>query len=226
MPAAAVSAGIGAAGSVAGGIASGKGAKKAAKIQAQAQREQMARLEAIYNRNASNFQGEINQGNTAQQRQLDMLGLGDPKFDATAVLRNTPGYQFRFSEGLKGVNTNAYASGLGLSGATLKALQRNGQNTADQTYQQYLANIGDIANRGTAAKGTLAGVSTNFANSANQVTQHGADNASDAAILKAQSFANMLKGVSGAAASAYGSSFGQPSASSGGNAIVTYGRGF
>ena len=74
----------------------------------------------------------------------DLLGLGDdPNYDATAYLRQTPGYQFKLSEALRGVNSNAYASGLGNSGATFKALQERAMGVADQGFNNYLAQVGD-----------------------------------------------------------------------------------
>lgn len=46
-----------------------------------------------------------------------------------------PGYQFRLDEGNKGVERSAAARGGQLSGATMKALARFGQNTASGEYQ-------------------------------------------------------------------------------------------
>jgi hypothetical protein len=46
-----------------------------------------------------------------------------------------PGYSFRMSEGMKGLERSAAARGGLLSGATLKGVQRFGQDLASQEYQ-------------------------------------------------------------------------------------------
>jgi len=211
MPAAVVAAGIGAAGSVAGGVASGKGAKSAAKIQAQSQAQQLALQKSIYDENASRFGTDIQSGDAASGRINDLLGLSGNKVDASAILHNTPGYQFRVDEALKGVNSNAYASGQGNSGATLKALQRQAMNVADGTFNTYVDQVGSVANRGSAAKGALAGVSTNYANASNNISQNAADTAAGYQMFKAQNFNNALSGVIKAGGQAFGSSYGAPS---------------
>ena len=143
MPASVVSAGIGAVGSVAGGISSGKGAKKAAAIQAQSAAEQRALLAKLYGENVARFGVENDNGDIAQQRIMDLLGMstGDNAVDVTALLRSTPGHEFSMSEALRGVNSNAYASGQGNSGATLRALQKTAQGTADQGFSNYLNQV-------------------------------------------------------------------------------------
>ena len=208
MPAAAIGAGASAVGSVAGGISSGKGAKKAAKIQAQSAREQRALLTDIYNQNASRFGSEISNGDVAQQRIMDLLGLSGNDVNATEVLRSTPGYQFRLDEALRGVNSNAYASGLGLSGATLRALQGTAMGVADQGFNNYLGQVDSVANRGSTAKSNLAGVSQNYANSSNAVSQQAADTAANYQLFKAANFNNTLQGLLNAGGQAFGSSYG------------------
>jgi hypothetical protein len=84
-------------------------------------------------------------GITAQNRILTLLGLegGDtssPDFGkygrdfSTADFEADPGYGFRMSEGMKAVERSAAARGGLLSGATLKGIQRFGQDTASNEY--------------------------------------------------------------------------------------------
>ena len=136
MPVALIGAGIAAAGSVAGGVASGKGASKAAQIQANSANQQLALQKSIYDQNATRFGTDIQSGDAASGRINDLLGLSGNKIDASTLLHNTPGYQFRVDEALKGVNSNAYATGQGDSGATLKALQDRAMGVADSTFQR------------------------------------------------------------------------------------------
>ena len=85
-----------------------------------------------------------------------------------------PSYQWRFDEGMKGVENSAAARGMQLSGATLKGLTRWGQGAASQEYQSawnrdagyknrqynYLAGT---SNRGLSATGINASAGQNYA---------------------------------------------------------------
>ncbi len=84
-------------------------------------------------------------GLTAQNRMLTLLGLkggeaGAPDYgryakDFTmADFEADPGYGFRMSEGMKALERSAAARGGLLSGATLKGIQRFGQDTASAEY--------------------------------------------------------------------------------------------
>lgn len=208
MPAAIIPAAIGAAGAVGGGIASGKGAKKAAKIQQQAANQQLALQQRLYNENAARFSPDIGRGDQAAQRLQDILGLSGNAVDATALLRATPGYEFRLGEALRGVNSNAYARGLGNSGATMRALQATAQGIADQGFNTYVGQVGDVVNRGLGGKSSLAGVSQNYGNSANAVSQNAADTAANYQMFKSANMANTIGGLLRAGGQVFGSSYG------------------
>jgi hypothetical protein len=64
-----------------------------------------------------------------------LLGGGDAD-QRNAFLRNTPGFDFAFSEGQRAVNTAAGTAGLFGSGARAKALTRFGQGLAGGTLTQ------------------------------------------------------------------------------------------
>ena len=202
-----IGAAIGAVGSVAGGIASGKGAKKAARIQAQSAREQRALMEKLYKQNEARFGSEVANGDIAGQRIMDLLGLSGNDINATQMLRSTPGYQFRMDEALRGVNANAYASGQGNSGATLRALQKTSQGLADQMFNTHLAQVSSVADRGSQAKSALAGVSTQYGRDAAAVSQNAADSAANYQLFKAANFNNMLSGLLKAGGQVFGSSY-------------------
>lgn len=84
-------------------------------------------------------------GLTAQNRLLELLGLGGnaaaPGYGSLARdfsmtdFQTDPGYGFRMSEGMKALERSAAARGGLLSGATLKGVQRFGQDLASQEYQ-------------------------------------------------------------------------------------------
>ena len=84
-------------------------------------------------------------GLTAQNRLLTLLGLGGqetaPEYGryardfGRADFTADPGYGFRMSEGMKALERSAAARGGLLSGATLRGVQRFGQDLASQEYQ-------------------------------------------------------------------------------------------
>jgi hypothetical protein len=72
--------------------------------------------------------------------------------------KEDPGYQFRLSEGLKGVERSAAAKGMQLSGRTLKGLGRYAQDYASDEFgkayarrQQGISNLYNLASMGQAA---------------------------------------------------------------------------
>jgi len=91
-------------------------------------------------------------GMTAQNRLMTLLGLSpggdsgitvdpnDPNFGkysrdfGMADYQADPGYAFRLSEGMKGLQNSAAAKGLLSSGSTLKGITDYGQNMASQEY--------------------------------------------------------------------------------------------
>lgn len=71
-------------------------------------------------------------------------GYSDPTVamqNALQALTQTPGYQFSLGQGLEAIQRSAAAKGNLMSGKTLMAMQQFGQNMAQQTYQQALANL-------------------------------------------------------------------------------------
>lgn len=212
MPAAAIGAGA----AVAGGIASGKGASKAAKIQAQSQREQIARLEAMYNTNKELMTPTFENGAAAQSRINTMLGLpGGDGSDPTAVLASTPGYQFAQNQAMNAVNANAYARGAGNSGAAIKALQDRAGNIASQNYNNYMSQVGGVADRGVGAMNGLVSQGNYSTGAINTVSQTSADNQAANAVFQGQNISNTLKAVAGSAGEAFGSSYSTPNLSPG-----------
>lgn len=134
---------------------------------------------------------------------------------ATDMIRNTPGYLFQYNEGLKALNANAYARGLGNSGATFRALEAYGQNHADNYYQQYLNNVMAVAEQGRGAASAIAGsggamgsgVAGALNNSA-QAIQNGANGQINAINNIGNANASMWTGIGGAVGKAAGTIFG------------------
>jgi hypothetical protein len=123
---------------------------------------------------------------------VDYTPFGMQQFQAD------PGYGFRMSEGMKGLERSAAARGGLLSGATLKGIQRFGQDLASQEYQNAFNRYGAERERRLNPLQSLAGVGQT---SAQQVGAAGQ---------------NLTQQVGAA---------GQNMASGIGNALGTYGQG-
>ena len=81
----------------------------------------------------------------------------------------TPGYDFRVSEGQKGVDNRLAQMGLYNSGAALKATERFRQGTAADEYGTYYNRLAGMAGVGQTATNNLASLGSNYANSASNL---------------------------------------------------------
>jgi hypothetical protein len=211
------SAGIGAVGSLLGGIFDGGSAKKAARIQQQTSREQIAANERERAFQLSLNQPTITRGDEAGGIYGGLLGLGgaDASRAALDTWRGSTGYQDTLNTGLDAVNANAYARGLGDSGATLKALQAKGMSLADQNQGAYLGYLGNLMSLGAAGRGAVAGVSTGITQANNQALGNAADASSNAALAQGSVWQNALKNLTNIGIDAFsgarGSSYAAPS---------------
>lgn len=203
-------AGIGAVGSLIGGLTGGKGAKSAARTQQQVAQQQIAAQQAALSQITNMNQPAITRGNEAAGLYGGLLGVGDAAASQAALgtWRNSTGYQDLLQQGLGAVNANAYARGMGDSGAALKALQTRGTNIANQSQQQYLGNLGALINAGTQAAGNVAGITQNVTNANNQYLGNAADAQSNSALLQSANWQKALQGVFNAGSYALGSSYG------------------
>jgi hypothetical protein len=77
----------------------------------------------------------------AQTAYNTALGLGPQGTDPAAAFRNTPGYQFALNTGLESILRNANVGGGAAGGNLLRESQTFGTGLADQTFQNYLANL-------------------------------------------------------------------------------------
>lgn len=87
-----------------------------------------------------------------------LVPLTDYKDFGMDQFRADPGYSFRMSEGMKGLERSAAARGGLLSGGTLKGIQRYGQDMASQEYQNAFNRYGIERERRLNPLQSLAGV--------------------------------------------------------------------
>jgi hypothetical protein len=125
----------------------------------------------------------------------DAMGLNGPEGNARAAtaFQNDPGYQFRIQQGNNAVMANQARTGQSASGNTLLALQQQGQNTANQGWNQYIQNLQPYLGARAGAATGIAGVDTGLGNALNaNYTGLGGDLAGlDTAAGKAQAGGDM-----------------------------------
>lgn len=98
-----------------------------------------------------------------QTQYANALGLNGTAGSQQAVANwqaTNPAYQAQLQQGSNNVARNQAATGQLASGATDVDLQTLGQNQANSTYQQYLANLQPFIGASTANAGTGAAVNT------------------------------------------------------------------
>ena len=121
------------------------GSQKASSAQQRAAEKASDTQAYIFERQAELQEPFREAGLKGQNRLLEYLGLGGettaPGYGKYATaefdmnkFKADPGYAFRMSEGMKALERSAASRGGLLSGATLKATQRYGQDLASQEY--------------------------------------------------------------------------------------------
>ena len=134
-------------GGIAGGIIGNRGAKRQARQTREAAREAAGQVAPFRET-----------GVAAQNALAAALGLqGGPDQDEAFqnFLRST-GFMAELGAGQQAITTSAAARGLLDSGATARGLQQFGQDLAASRFQNFLGNLGGLANQGVNAA-TFAG---------------------------------------------------------------------
>lgn len=221
---------IGGGAAILGGALAGRGASKAADVQAaatnqaadlqsQVTREQLALQQRMYEEGVARQQPWLQAGQQALNKLIPEATSYTPF--GTQQFQADPGYGFRMSEGMKALERSAAARGGLLSGSTLKATQRFGQDLASQEYQnafnryqaerqarlgplQSLAGVGQTTAQQLGAAGQqFAGQS---AQTAGQMAANVGDLMTSGAAARASGYvgqSNALNSALGGAANAY-----------------------
>jgi hypothetical protein len=194
--------------SIIGGAITSSATNKAAKRAQAAADANTALQREQYDQSSARLSPYIERGGTADQRIAAFLGLGGDEAASKKAFQDfldSTGYQFQLGEGTKAIAARQATRGMLNSGATLKALNTYGQNTARTYSGQYLGQLNEQASRGLNAAGMLSGAGANYANAASQNNNAAASAAGNASIAQASSLNSML----GSALGAYGSIAGQ-----------------
>jgi hypothetical protein len=160
---------------VASAVIGGASSKSAAKTQAGAASDATAAQERMFERQIELQEPFREAGLAGQNRLLQLLGLGEDKtakdFGKYASAEfgmdkftADPGYAFRMSEGMKGLERSAAARGGLLSGSALKGIQRYGQGLASDEYQNAFNRYQTTRTNTLNPFASLAGVAQSSAN--------------------------------------------------------------
>lgn len=180
---------IPAAGSLLGGLFEGDAAESAAdSSNAQAQRG-LDLQKQMYDENVARQQPFLQTGTEFFNK---LAELHRNPSSGNAMMQMDPGYGFRLSEGLKGLDRQAAARGGLISGAALKAAQRYGQDYASNEFGTAYNRLAQLANTGPRAAGVMSELGTNFANNAQGVYNNMGTTTGNAMLSRGSAYGNAL----------------------------------
>ena len=148
-------------------------ARRAAEAQQAAAGQSIDLQREIYQQQQEDFAPYQAVGEDALYRQAALVGVipTAPGVDQYAAFRESPGYQYQFTEGLRGLEQSAAQRGNLLSGQTAKDIVDYSQQAADINYQNYLNNLGILSGTGQQATGSLASLGSRYGAQAGAATQ-------------------------------------------------------
>lgn len=181
-------------GGITGANQAAEGADKAANAQIQAAREANQLQKEMYDQNRADMAPWREAGmGTLSQLVAGLQPGGD--FNRSFTMNDfqaDPGYAFRQSEGQKTIDNSAAARGSSLSGATLKALNRFGQDTASNefqnSYNRWNNDMSNRYNRLAGVSGTGQTATQNIANQGQQTAQTMGQNVTGAGNARASGY--------------------------------------
>lgn len=162
-------------GGIANGLIGNNAASDALKAQQKAAADALALQKYMY---------DTTRGDQATYRatgEVGATGMRNLLADPSGITKD-PSYAFGLTQGQKSIDQSAASRGGLYSGATLKALQRYGQDYGSTKLNDAYSRYGDAARLGEAATANVAAVGANYSNHASD-TITGAGNASGAASL-------------------------------------------
>ncbi|MDE0590419.1 hypothetical protein OU789_10820 [Halocynthiibacter sp. C4] len=112
--------------------------------------------------------------------------------------QKTPGYDFRLNEGLDSVEAGVGARHGLNSGATMKALDKYGQDYATGEYNNYLNGLRQLAGQGQSSAAMTANAGTNYANSSSNALANYGDAAAAGSIGSANAWTGAMQNGLGA----------------------------
>ena len=192
---------------IVGGVVSSNAARKAGNVQADATQAAQDAQERMFERQVE-LQEPFRQAGIGALNKL--IPLSDYTKFGMDQFQSDPGYGFRLSEGMKALDRTAAARGGLLSGGTLKAAQRYGQEMGSQEYQNAFNRYQTERNAQLNPLQSLAGVGQTatgaLTNAAQQFGAQTGQNLQDIGTARASAYlgsANALSGALNTAGNAY-----------------------
>lgn len=184
---------IGAAGAVAGGVMQNRAAGRAADAQRDAANAGIAEQRAAREQMQQNIAPYLQFGQTEGLGRLTQL-LNDPN-----SIQQTPAYQFRFDQGLQGLDRSAAARGGLFSGGHSTDLMSFGQGLASQEYDTQVSRLMDIARLGQNSAVGAGSMGQQSANAISGLYGNIGQAGAGQAINSANAWGNALSGLAGVA---------------------------
>ena len=147
-----------------GGVLGANASKSAANTAARGTDASIAEQRRQYDLTRADQMPWMQAGSSALNR------LQDPN-----AFQTSPGYQFRLSEGQRGVEQTAAARGGATSGNALKALADYNQGTASSEYGNWWNQQAGLAGVGQAATNAVSAAGANSTNNIGNALMYGAD---------------------------------------------------
>lgn len=88
------------------------------------------------------------------------------------LIKSTPGYEFRFNEGINAVDSSAANRGMLMSGSQMRRLQEFGDDYAAREFGNYWNRLSGLAGAGGAATSGIASAGANQANNLASIYQN------------------------------------------------------
>jgi hypothetical protein len=125
-----------------------------------------------------NFAPYLQAGNQAENTLANLYGTNGTAAQQSAQqnFQNTPGYQFALNQGINAVDANAAAMGQPLSGNNQQTVNNYAQGTANQTYNNYVNQLQNLASGGLTAAGGSGTAGLTGAAAGAQQSQNNANN--------------------------------------------------
>lgn len=224
---------IGGVASLAGGAMQANAANQAAQTQGQAADKSLALQQQQYDQSRADSMPWMTAGKTALEAYMGELGLSDSAKGGTfqSGFTKTPGYDFGLQQGKEGVQNSLAALGMKSSGAGLKAVERYGQDYANNQYGNYLDRLSAASVGGQSQANALSEMGQNYANSASVLNTDKGTAMASGYVGQANAWSNALTGISkqagyglGMGSNNFGVGWDMFKPNAGGNAVANLGR--
>lgn len=136
---------------------------------------------------------------TTQYGQAQQVPANAPASQSpTDWLRNTPGYQFNYDEGMRALNTGLASRGQLFSGDAGREAIRYGQNNGDRIYNQERNALFNLAGMGQVSQGQSNQAGQSYANNMSNLNMNNANALASSYQNSANAWSNALGGAAGA----------------------------